>query len=112
MRYNETRFCIYYNNYNSFRSFLFEVLKTFLIVNNQSLPATARRTVDNIILSQILNLGGIVDKKSAGFDENIELALYDCLLSSVIAPSDTQANVMPMALKVFQNGLNSRINQV
>jgi len=102
---------MYYINYNSIR-FYFEVLKTFLIISNQSLPATARRTVDSVILSQILNLGCMVDKKSSGFDENIELALYDCLLSSVIAPSDTQANVMPMALKVFQNGLNSRINQV
>ncbi|CAG8436078.1 753_t:CDS:10 [Ambispora gerdemannii] len=79
-----------------------EVLKTSLsTTGGSSIPPTSRTLLDNLLLSRILD-NNIKTKTNA----KIKLKLYECLLASIIAPSEYQANILPYALRIYKSGFN------
>ncbi|CAG8590134.1 2466_t:CDS:10 [Ambispora leptoticha] len=78
-----------------------EVLKTSLsTTGSSSIPPASRTLLDNLLLSRILG------NNNTKTNPKIKLRLYECLLASVIAPSEYQANILPYALRIYTSGIN------
>ncbi|CAG8507292.1 5737_t:CDS:2 [Funneliformis mosseae] len=87
-----------------------EVLKSLLKTCGSSMPSNIKSSLDNILLLRILSQNNT--NSSNNSEDNVNMKLYECLLHSVISPSEYQPTVLPYALKIFTAGLNSRSNQL
>jgi hypothetical protein len=70
-----------------------------------------RSSVDGKILSRLIQAIQPYDlsKEEVGL---IKYELYNCLIVSVMHPIETQASILPHALRVFGAGVNEQSNNV
>jgi hypothetical protein len=70
-----------------------------------------RSSVDGKILSRLIQAIQPYDlsKEEVGL---IKYELYNCLIVSVMHPIETQASILPHALRVFGAGVNEQNNNV
>ena len=74
-----------------------------------------RLSLDNILLSRILsqNISSTYTPDNTLLnEESVNMKLYECLLYSIISPSEYQPTILPHALRIFSAGQNSQSNKV
>ena len=77
-----------------------------------SIPSNSRLSLDNILLSRILSQNVSPSSNNLLNEEDVNMKLYECLLYSIISPSEYQPTILPHALRIFSAGQNSQSNQV
>ncbi|RUS28398.1 rRNA processing/ribosome biogenesis-domain-containing protein [Jimgerdemannia flammicorona] len=90
----------------------FEVLKQLLMVGGSAITPSHRSSIDSLLISRLLLLSQGMSKSDDQYHLLIKLKIYECLLASVLAPSETQASVLPYALRLFSAGQNEQSGQI
>ncbi|RUS18866.1 hypothetical protein BC937DRAFT_88252, partial [Endogone sp. FLAS-F59071] len=90
----------------------FEVLRLLLAAGGHSISLLHRYSIDNLLVSRLLLLSQSMPSSDDQYHLLIKLKLYECLLASVLAPSETQANVLTYALQLFSAGQNEQSGQI
>ncbi|KAI9257883.1 rRNA processing/ribosome biogenesis-domain-containing protein [Sporodiniella umbellata] len=88
-----------------------QTLTSFLSVYGFSLDNSQRSTVDSIVLKRLLQnitLSNMTDEETT----SVKIELYNCLIASVTYPIETQASILPLALRLFAAGINDSSNEL
>ncbi|CAB4461775.1 uncharacterized protein OCT59_017489 [Rhizophagus irregularis] len=106
---------IYLQADNDVQCSALEVLKILLQTCGASISSNKRLSLDNILLSRILsqNISSTYNSSKILLnEENVNMKLYECLLFSIISPSEYQPTILPHALRIFSAGQNSQSTQL
>nr|CAG8477735.1 13273_t:CDS:10 [Entrophospora candida] len=88
------------------------VLKILLTTCGNLAPVNYRVTIDNILIYRIIADINQLEKSNNNIGENnLTLKLYECLLASIISPSQFQSTILPQAINLFNSGLNLKSYQ-
>ncbi|KAJ2961569.1 hypothetical protein NQZ79_g3157 [Umbelopsis isabellina] len=79
-----------------------EALAALLMCYGSSLSAEQRSSIDSLLLTRILNETQKINGEKT--NDCVTEKLYECLISSVMRPIETQASVLPHALHIFSTG--------
>ncbi|CAH1765679.1 8370_t:CDS:2 [Entrophospora sp. SA101] len=88
------------------------VLKILLTTCGNLAPVNYRVTIDNILIYRIIADINQLEKSNNNIGENnLTLKLYECLLASIISPSQFHSTILPQAINLFNSGLNLKSYQ-
>ncbi|CAJ0646929.1 5703_t:CDS:2 [Entrophospora sp. SA101] len=89
------------------------VLKILLTTCGNLAPVNYRVTIDNILIYRIIADINQLEKSNNNIGENnLTLKLYECLLASIISPSQFHSTILPQAINLFNSGLNLKSYQL
>ncbi|KAI7861969.1 rRNA processing/ribosome biogenesis-domain-containing protein [Spinellus fusiger] len=88
-----------------------KVLQDLITTYGFSMENTMRSSIDSVLLTTILQITQMIETSN----ESLLLAkqgLYHCLLASVMHPIETQASILPHAMRIFTAGVNEQTQQL